>query len=94
INGNYGQGILLVEGDLSVQGQFKFFGIVIVRQALKTTGTGGHFNGAVLAANVDLDQNTVLGDALVQYSKCATQRVLSSASPGALLRSRAWFQAY
>ena len=94
INGNYGQGILLVEGDLSVQGQFQFFGIVIVRGALKTTGTGGHFNGAVMAANVDLDQNTVLGDALVQYSKCATQRVLTNAAPGALLRSRAWFQAY
>jgi hypothetical protein len=94
INGNFGQGILLVDGDLSVQGGFQFFGIVIVRQALKTTGTGGHFNGAVLAANVDLDRNTVLGDALVQYSKCATQRVLNSAAPGALLRSRAWFHAY
>jgi len=94
INGNYGQGILLVDGDLSVQGGFQFFGIVIVRQSLKTTGTGGHFNGAVMAANVDLDQNTVLGNALVRYSKCATTRVLNSASPGSLLRSRAWFQAY
>jgi hypothetical protein len=94
INGNYGQGMLLVEGDLSVQGGFQYFGIVIVKGSLKTTGTGGHFNGAVLAANVDLDQNTVLGDALVQYSQCATQRVLSSAATGSLLRSRAWFQAY
>ena len=94
INGNYGQGILLVEGNLQVQGGFMFFGIVIVRQALSTTGTGGHFNGAVLAANVDLDQNTILGDALVQYSSCATQKVLDNAAPGALLRSRAWFQAY
>ena len=94
INGNYGQGILLIEGDLSIQGGFQFFGIVIVRQSLKTTGTGGHFNGAVLAGNVDLDQNTILGDALVQYSHCATQRVLNSATQGSLLRSRAWFQAY
>lgn len=94
VNGNYGQGILLVEGDLAVQGGFQFFGIVIVKGSLKTTGTGGHFNGAVLAANVDLDQNTVLGDALVQYSQCATKRVLSSAASGSLLRSRAWFQAY
>jgi hypothetical protein len=94
INGNYGQGMLLIDGNLTVQGGFQFFGIVIVRSALKTTGTGGHFNGSVLAANVDLDQNTVLGDALVQYSSCATKRVLSNAAPGALLRSRAWFQAY
>ncbi|UCG84827.1 MAG: hypothetical protein JSW71_12800 [Gemmatimonadota bacterium] len=94
VNGNYGQGILLVDGNLSVQGGFQFYGIVIVRQALETTGTGGHFNGAVLAANVDLDQATVLGDALIQYSQCATKKVLSSAAPGALLRSRAWFHAY
>jgi hypothetical protein len=94
VNGNYGQGILLVEGDLSVQGGFEFYGIVIVKGSLKTTGTGGHFNGAVLAANVDLDQNTVLGDALVQYSQCATVRALNSAASGAMLRSRAWFHAY
>jgi hypothetical protein len=49
INGNYGQGMLLIDGDLSVQGGFQFYGVVIVREALKTTGTGGHFNGAVLA---------------------------------------------
>jgi hypothetical protein len=94
INGNYGQGMLLIDGDLSVQGGFQFFGVVIVRNSLKTTGTGGHFNGAVLAANVELDQSTVLGDALVQYSSCATARVLTNAAPGALLRSRSWFQAY
>jgi hypothetical protein len=94
INGNYGQGMLLVEGDLAVQGGFQFYGIVIVKGSLKTTGTGGHFNGAVLAANVDLDQNTVLGDALVQYSQCATKRVLNSAASGSMLRSRAWFHAY
>jgi hypothetical protein len=94
INGNYGQGILLVENDLSVQGGFEFFGIVIVKGSLKTTGTGGHFNGAVMAANVDLDQNTILGDALVQYSRCARERVLTNAAPGAMLRSRGWFQAF
>ena len=62
INGELGQGILLVEGDLAVQGGFEFFGIVMVRGKLKTNGTGGHFNGAVMAANVDLDDNTVIGD--------------------------------
>ncbi len=94
INGDYGQGMLLVEGNLSVQGGFQFFGVVIVKQTLKTTGTGGHFNGVVLAANVDLDENRILGNARVQYSSCAMGRALENASPGALLRSRGWLHTY
>jgi hypothetical protein len=94
VNGDVGQGILLVGGDLSVQGGFEFYGIVIVRGRLKTTGTGGHFNGSLMAANVDLDDNTVLGDALVQFSSCVVRRALAAASPGAPLRSRGWLQPF
>ena len=94
ISGGSGQGILLVEGDLSVQGGFEFFGIIIVKQSLKTTGTGGHFNGSVMAANVDLDQNTVLGNAIINYSGCAVQRALTAAGTGAQLRSRGWLYSY
>jgi Tfp pilus assembly protein PilX len=94
ISGGYGQGILLVDGNLSVQGGFEFFGIVVTKGVLKTTGTGGHFNGAVMAANVDLDDNSILGDALVQYSSCAVVRALTNAAPGALLRSRGWLYSY
>ncbi len=94
INGDLGQGVLLVEGDLSVQGGFQFYGILIVRGKLKTAGTGGHFNGSVMAANVDLDDNTVLGDAVIQYSSCAVLRGLRAASPAAPLRSRGWLRAF
>jgi hypothetical protein len=90
INGDIGQGILLVEGDLNVQGGFTFYGITVVRGNLKTTGTGGHFNGAVMAANVELDDITVLGDALIQFSSCAVSRALQGASPGRPFRSRGW----
>ena len=83
-----------MEGDLAVQGGFEFFGIVVVRGKLKTNGTGGHFNGAVMAANVDLDDNTVLGNALVQYSSCTVHKALTAASPATLLRSRGWVYAY
>lgn len=88
-----GQGILLVEGNLSVQGGHEFYGPVIVRGELKTTGTGGHFNGGVIAANVNLDSSTVLGDALVQYSQCAvTRAVLNNANLTRVrpLANRSW----
>src|SRR3989454_12548566 len=40
INGVQGQGILLVDGSLDVQGGFQWFGITIVRGTLKTAGGG------------------------------------------------------
>ena len=90
VNGVQGQGILLVDGNLDVQGGFEFYGPVIVRGALSTQGTGGHFNGGVIAANVDLDQSSVLGDAIVNYSSCAIARAVSGAASGARLKERSW----
>jgi hypothetical protein len=90
---NAGQGILLVENDLKVAGNFQFFGPVIVKGTLSTSGTGGHFNGGVIAANVDLDLTTVIGDALVQYSTCAVTRAIlnnSSLTRARPLENRSW----
>ena len=47
-----------------------------------------------MAANVDLDDNTVLGDAVIQYSSCAVLRGLQAASPAAPLRSGGWLRAF
>jgi len=71
-----GQGIMLISGDLEVSGGHEFYGPVIIKGTLTTTGTGGHFNGGVIAANVNLESSTVLGDALIQYSSCAVSRAV------------------
>jgi hypothetical protein len=92
ITGGRGQGILLVGGDLEVQGGFEFYGPVIVRGRLKTAGQGGHFNGGVMAANVDLEVSSVLGDAVITYSSCAIERSLQANAPGRLLPSRSWVE--
>ncbi len=94
VNGVQGQGVLLVNGNLSVQGNFRFYGPVVVRGTLKTTGTGGHFNGGVIAANVDLEQNTVLGNAVVNYSSCAVAKALINTAPGFLMSERSWINLY
>jgi hypothetical protein len=88
--GGKGQGILLVEGDLKVTGGFEFYGPVIVKGKLVTAGTGGHFNGGVLAANVELAQNSVLGDAVINYSSCAVAAaVMGSTLPTPAIQ-RGW----
>ena len=49
-----------------------------------------HFNGGVAAANVNLDQNTILGNALVNFSSCALSKALNSTAPVAQMRERGW----
>ena len=94
ITGGMGQGVLLVEGDLDVQGGFEFYGPVIVRGTLRTAGTGGHFNGGVMAANVNLDVSTVLGDAVVNYSNCAITAALAGSASPRLVSQRAWAELF
>lgn len=69
-----GQGILLVEGNLLIEGGYDFYGIAIVRGTFETAGTGGHVNGGVIAANANLDTSTASGNAVVTNSTCAAQR--------------------
>ncbi len=96
LSGGTGQGILLVDGDLEISGGFEFFGPVIVRGRIKATGTsgGGKLTGAVMAANVDITDNLVLGDATIKYSSCAVEKaVAGSANPRRLVQ-RAWTEVH
>lgn len=94
INQNRGQGVLIVNGNLEVQGGFQFYGPVLVRGTIKTTGTGGHFNGGVIAANVELEQNVVLGNAVVSYSSCALIRATTASASAVRLKDRSWISLY
>jgi hypothetical protein len=94
ITGGVGQGILLVDGDLSVAGGAEFFGPVIVKGSLKSSGTGGHFNGGVMAANVDLEQSTLLGNAVVNFSSCALTKALAGAATPVFVARRSWTELY
>jgi hypothetical protein len=93
LNGEQGQGILLVDGDLNVQGSYQFYGIVLVKGSLKTAGGGStdaHFWGAVMAQNVDLELNSLSGNATLNYSKCAVTQALNMTGIVAPERSRGW----
>ena len=100
INGLEGQGILLVDGSLSIQGGFQFFGIVIIKGSLKTAGGGGtpaHFWGTVetqdTVAFTDTTTN-ISGSANLLYSKCAILKALNATGFGTMMRSRGWVQLY
>lgn len=94
LQGGRGQGILLVDGDLELAGGVEFFGIVLVKGRLRTTGNGNKINGAVMARNVDLDDNFIGGTPTVNFSTCAINRALQASAVVIPLNSRAWAQLY
>jgi hypothetical protein len=97
INNTQGQGILLVDGDLTVNGSWNFYGIVIIQGDLKTAGGGtsdAHFWGGVMAKNADLSTQNLNGHATLNFSSCSILAALQAQSPIALMRSRGWTQLY
>lgn len=94
-----GQGVLIVNGNLTVTGGFSFYGPVLVKGTLSTSGTGGHFNGGVIAANTDLCvsnscETTVMGNALVNYSSCALIKAMKASASASTLKQRSWVTLY
>ncbi len=97
LNGDQGQGILLVDGNLDVQGSYQFYGITIIQGELKTSGGGNteaHFWGGVMAKNATLDTQNLSGKATLNYSSCSLLTVLQATSLTAVMRSRGWAQLY
>ena len=98
INGNvqlngsgYGQGILLVSGNLIVNGDFDYYGIVIVKGKFENYGTA-NITGAVLAGGVI--QNSVQGNATINYSSCAIEKMQKATATIALAHERPWSEMY
>jgi hypothetical protein len=97
LNGDQGQGILLVEGTLSVQGSYEFYGIAIMQGDLKTAGGGSteaHFWGGTLSRNADLSVQNLSGKATLNYSSCALTKALQATAMPAMMRSRGWTQLF
>lgn len=94
IIGGQGQGVLVVDGDLSVGGGFAFNGVVIVRGRITTAGTGGTIYGGVVVANAPGQPNDITGSTVIQYSTCAAARSLRMSALVAPLRSRSWVALY
>ncbi len=92
-SGGIGQGILLVDGDLDLRGNFEFYGIVIVQGALGVQGSGNRVFGGVMASNADFDPESLVGGSVVNNSTCAVQRAIlnnSALSRARPLQSRSW----
>ena len=92
--GNRGQGILLVDGDLELVGDFEWAGLIIVRGQMKITGNGNKLTGAILTEGVAIDEaGTIGGNADITFSRCAINNAMNGAAQPAPV-SRGWSQMF
>jgi hypothetical protein len=88
-----GQGVLLVDGDLTLLGRFLWHGIIIVQGNFGTEGAGPRVYGGVLASNPDLDLQEIVGGSEIVNSTCASTRAVLYNSALTRLRpltARSW----
>lgn len=77
INGDYGQGILVVvNGSLQLQGNLMFKGIILVEKDLSVGGGQGQYDGKIQGAVISLGQSSTVednvgGTAVITYDKCS-----------------------
>lgn len=79
-----GNGVLLVNGDLDIHGGLNFYGVIVVTGVIKFTGGGSdstNINGAVIAGQESLVDNTLGGSATIKYNSCAVNQAYTAASP-------------
>jgi hypothetical protein len=67
-----GQGILIVEGDLTMAGDFAFYGVVIVKGRLQTAGTRNRVDGGVVVHGGGGLQSgsATLAGSVIRYAPC------------------------
>ncbi len=97
INTGRGQGIILVQGNLRIQGTLIFDGIILATGNIDFHGTGGansRIYGALFSANtVDVDDLiSITGAPVITYSSCAIAAVIQGAAKGLPLSRRGWVQ--
>jgi hypothetical protein len=92
-SGGYGQGILLVDGDLDLRGNFVYHGVIIVQGTFEAQGAGNRIFGSVLASNANFDSQSLAGASIIQASTCAVERaILNNAALSRVrpLETRSW----
>jgi Tfp pilus assembly protein PilX len=93
--GGRGQGILLVDGDLSIAGNFQWVGLVIAIGQVKTGNGTANVTGAIMSQDANIgDQTSFSGTPVVSYSKCAIDFVLNSSAVARPLSMRSWAQVF
>jgi hypothetical protein len=92
LSGGRGQGILLVEGNLLLAGNVRFYGIIVVQG--KLDATDGQVIGGVMVDNEFALPASITGTTQLDFSRCVIHRAVTGAARPSVLRERSWVQLY
>lgn len=88
IEGGAGQGMLLVDGNLTLAGGAHFSGVAVVRGVLEITERS-ELHGSVLASTISVHEGS-----RIRYSSCAVERALRGAAEPVVPEGLAWSEMY
>lgn len=92
LSGGWGQGILLVDGDLTINGPVTFYGAVMVKGSVQLSN--GDIVGGLSINGLSGTASVISGSATVTHSRCVLDRVATGAVPPMPLGERNWIQLY
>ena len=95
LNDGRGQGILLVDGDVQINGTFFWTGLIVVKDDFNKGNGNATVMGAVMARNANIfDASIVNGNTTYGYSECALERALRGSAQVVQARERAWAELF
>ena len=95
LNKGRGQGILLIEGDVQINGQFEWYGLIVAKDdIIKGNGTALLY-GAVMARNANVgDPSDIQGNITANYSQCSLERAMRGSAQVVQAKERAFTELY
>jgi hypothetical protein len=96
LNHGRGQGILLVDGDVQINGNFFWTGLIVVRDDFNKGNGNATVMGAVMARNANIFDPTtqITGNTTYGYSECALDRAMRGSAQVVQARERAWAELF
>jgi len=95
LNGGRGQGILLVDGDVRINGNFEWYGLIVARDDVVKGNGNATVVGAIMARNAQIaDNSDVQGNITVNYSQCSLEHAMRGSAQVVQAKERAWTEIY
>lgn len=90
-----GQGVLLVNGDIKLNGNFQWYGLIIARDDINKGNGTFDLWGSVMSRNADItDDNSINGNSSFKWSKCAVESALRGSAILTRAKQRSWVQLF
>lgn len=91
VTGGVGQGVLLVDGNFTAGGGFKFWGLVIVKGNINKGNGNSNFYGGLLSESASITDDFT-GSITIQYSSCAINTAVSNSAVARPITQRPFIQ--